>query len=154
MVGDAGENLGVLSLSDALKHAEKSGLDLIEISPAALPPVAKITDYGRFRYEEKKKQKLTKAKAHTTETKTLQVKIGTSEHDLTLKAKRASEWLKGGHRVKIGLYLVGRAKYTTMDFKKERLGRILNLITEEYKIAEEAKRGPKGLIIILERAKK
>jgi len=151
---DTGENYGVLSLSEALAKAQELGLDLIEISPNAEPPVAKIMDYGKFQYQQSKKLKEAKSRAHVTETKSLQVKIGTSEHDLELKAKNASKWLKEGHRVKINLFLVGRSKYTEMDFKKERLGRVLTLISEEYKISGEPVKSPKGLTIILERAAK
>ncbi|OHA84396.1 MAG: translation initiation factor IF-3 [Candidatus Yonathbacteria bacterium RIFCSPLOWO2_01_FULL_47_33b] len=151
---DTGENYGVLSLSEALAKAQELGLDLIEISPNAEPPVAKIMDYGKFQYQQSKKLKEAKSRAHVTETKSLQVKIGTSEHDLELKAKNASKWLKEGHRVKINLFLVGRSKYAEMDFKKERLGRVLTLISEEYKIAGEPVKSPKGLTIILERAAK
>lgn len=151
---DTAENLGVLSLSEALAEAEKRGLDLIEISPTAVPPVAKIMDYGKFQYQQSKKQKEAKSRSHVTETKTLQVKIGTSEHDLELKAKNASKWLKEGHRVKINLFLVGRTKYAEMEFKKERLNRILALISEDYKIAGEPIKSPKGLTIVLEQAPK
>ena len=153
VVTEEGEMLGVLPLDEALKKAQEAGLDLIEISPKAQPPVAKIMDYGKFQYQQKKKLKNAKAKAHTTETKNIQVKIGTSEHDLNLKAKKASAWLKEGHRIKLDLYLVGRAKYSDMNFKKERLERILNLLTEEYKVAEEPKKSPKGVTMILEPAK-
>jgi len=154
VVTDTGEALGVLSLSEALAKAEALGLDLIEISPNAEPPVAKIMDYGKFQYQQSKKQKEAKARAHVTETKTLQVKIGTSEHDLELKAKNASKWLKEGHRVKIDLFLVGRSKYTDMGFKKERLDRVLTLISEEYKPTGEPTKSPKGISVTLERASK
>lgn len=151
---DSGENLGVLSLSEALAKATEYGLDLIEISPTAIPPVAKIMDYGKFQYQQNKKQKENKARAHVTDTKSLQIKIGTSEHDLELKAKMASGWLKEGHRVKINLFLVGRSKYAQMDFKKERLNRLLSLISEEYRMSGEPQNTPKGLTVILERASK
>lgn len=151
---DTGENLGVLSLSQALAKATEIGSDLIEISPNAVPPIAKIMDYGKFQYQQNKKQKESRSHSRSTETKTLQVKIGTSEHDLELKAKNASKWLKEGNRVKIGLFLVGRSKYSDMEFKKERLNRILSLISEEYKISEGPSIGPKGLVITLERASK
>jgi len=154
VIGGKGENLGVISTEEALKNAKDAGLDLIEVSPDATPPVAKILDYGKFQYELKKKQKDAKAKSHVTETKNVQVKIATGEHDLNLKARNVSKWLSEGHRVKIDLFLVGRSKYTEMDFKKERLDRILNLITEDYRIAEEAKKSPKGLTIVIERAGK
>ena len=152
VIADEGESLGVMSPQEAIKIAESRGLDLLEISPRAVPPVAKITDYGKFQYELKKKAKLAKAKAHITETKILQVKIATGEHDLALKAKRATEWLEQGHRVKIDLYLVGRAKYSDDKFKRERLERILKLITHEYKIADSPKRSPKGYTVVLEKA--
>jgi translation initiation factor IF-3 len=154
VITDTGDVLGVLSLSEALAKAVEMGLDLIEISPNAEPPVAKIMDYGKFQYQQSKKQKESKARSHVTETKTLQVKIGTSEHDLELKAKNASKWLKEGHRVKIDLFLVGRSKYAEMAFKKERLERILKLISEDYKLAGEPQKSLKGLTIILERGAK
>lgn len=151
VIGPEGENLGVLSLGAALEHAESLGVDLIEISPTANPPVAKIMDYGKYRYEERRKVKNAKEKAHTTETKTLQVKIGTGEHDLTLKAKRASEWLKDGDRIKIDLFLPGRTKYLERDFLEDRLKRLLRLITEDFKIADQPKKSPKGLTVVIER---
>ncbi len=154
VITDTGEVFGVLSLSEALVKAGELGMDLIEISPNAEPPVAKIMDYGKFQYQQSKKQKESKARSHVTETKTLQVKIGTSEHDLELKAKNASKWLKEGHRVKIDLFLVGRTKYAEMSFKKERLERILKLISEDYKPPGEPLKSLKGLTIILERASK
>jgi len=147
-------NLGVMNTDDALKLAQEKGLDLIEISPGTKPPVAKIIDYGKFQYDKKKKDKEIKAGSKRTETKSLQVKIGTGDDILELRAKKVSAWLKEGHRVKIELYLVGRSKYKDDEFKKERLDRILKLISEEYKIAEPYKKSPKGLAVTLERAKK
>lgn len=128
-------------------------MDLIEISPTATPPVAKIMDFGKYQYVENKKQKVAKSKSHTTEVKSLQVKIGTGDHDLALKAKKASEWLKEGHRIKVDLYLTGRAKYMEMKFLTERLDRVLKLISEEYKVADSVKKGPKGLSVIIEKAR-
>jgi translation initiation factor IF-3 len=152
VVGDGGENYGVLSLQDALKKAESLGLDLIEISPNANPPVAKIMDYGKFQYAENKKQKAAKAKSHVTEVKSVQVKVGTGEHDLALKAKQASEWLKEGHLVRINLFLTGRSKFMEMKFFQERIDRVLRLITEQYKISDTAKKGPKGVSLMIEKA--
>ena len=151
VIGENGENLGILSLTEALQQAHAAGVDLIEISPNAVPPIAKLMDYGKFQYTENKKLKAAKAKSKTTETKNVQVKIGTGDNDLNLKAKKASEWLKEGHRVKIELFLIGRSKYMDEKFLKERLARVLALITEEYKVTEEPKRGLKGWTTIIER---
>ena len=151
VIGAEGENLGVISTKEALIKAKEVDLDLIEISPNAKPPVAKIMDYGKFQYDQKKKAKAQKAKAHNVEVKSVQVKVGTDENDLSIKAKRSSKWLEEGHRVKVELFLPGRTKYMDRDFLKERLERILKLITVEYRIAEEAKKNPKGIATIIER---
>ena len=147
------QNLGVLGIKEALELAQSKGLDLIEISPNALPPIAKIMDFGKYQYEASKKLKKAKAGAKMTETKSIQIKIGTGDHDLGLKAKTASKWLKEGHRIKIELFLAGRAKYMDEKFLRERLDRVLHLITENYKVSDSYKRGPKGLFITIEKAK-
>lgn len=149
-----GTNLGTIPTKEALERAKEQGLDLIEISPNAVPPVAKIMEYGKFLYEQSKKQSKAKAGIKLSETKSVQVKIGTGDHDLELKAKTASKWLSEGHRIKVELFLSGRSKYMKEDFLKERLDRVLTLITEPYKIAEPLKRGPKGLMVMIERDKK
>lgn len=151
VIGPEGENVGVLSLEEALKKAREMNLDLIEISPNANPPIAKITDYGKFLYDQKKKQKQAKQKAQTVEVKSVQVKIGTDSNDLGIKAKKASKWLSEGHRVKVELFLPGRTKYMDKDFLHERLGRILKLITTDYKVADPIKKCPKGLVTIIEK---
>lgn len=151
LIGPQGENFGVLDLQEALIKAKEFDLDLVEISPNATPPIAKIVDYGKFLYTENKKQKSVKTK--TVEVKGLQVKLGTGEHDLNLKAKKASEWLREGHRVKIDLFLPGRTKYMEEGFLKERMERVFKLISENFNITEEPKRSPKGLTAVIERAK-
>ena len=145
------KNLGILSIKEALEMAQSRGIDLIEISPNGNPPVAKLMDYGKYQYEANKKLKKAKAGANRTETKSIQIKIGTGDHDLELKAKTASKWIKEGHRIKVELFLSGRAKYMDERFLRERLDRVLHLITEDYKISENYKKGPKGLTITIEK---
>lgn len=152
ILGPEGENFGIMTFDEAMAKARELGLDLIEISPKANPPVAKIMDYGKFQYDENKKQKQAKANAKNVEVKSLQVKIGTGEHDLALKAKKASEWLAEGHRIKFDLFLPGRTKFLDEKFLKERMDRLLHLISTDFKIADPAKKSPKGLTIILEKA--
>lgn len=154
VIGANGENLGVISVEEALKEADRVNLDLIEISPNAKPPVAKIMDFGQYRYETKRKANEVKSKSHVTETKNVQVKIGTGEHDQALKAKKTAEWLNDGHRVKVDLFLSGRYKYMEQSFLKERLERFLKIIPAEYKLADEIKKSPKGLSTTLERVGK
>jgi translation initiation factor IF-3 len=143
VVDEEGKNLGVFPVEEAIQMAKDQDVDLIEVSARAVPPIAKLMEYGKFLYIEKKKAKEHKGSA-TTETKSLQVKIGTGEHDLELKAKKATQFLQDGHRIKIDLFLPGRAKYLKKEFLEERLKRLLDLIGEEYK----------GLSVVIERGKK
>jgi len=150
VVGPAGENLGVLSLSAALEAAKTAGLDLIEISPNAVPPVAKVMDYGKFEYERSKKESAARAKAKVSETKEVQIKVGTGENDMRLKAKKAAEWLAEGHRVRAELFLKGRYKGMDEAFLKSRLEKFLLLVPFAYKMAEPVARSPKGFAGIIE----
>lgn len=153
LIGPQGENFGVTTTRDALIKAQDFKLDLVEISPNTNPPIAKIVDYGKFLYSENKKQKIIKTKTKAVEVKSLQIKVGTGDHDLALKAKKASEWLRDGHRVKIDLFLPGRTKYMNETFLKERMDRVFKLISENFKITEDPKKGLKGLTAMIERAK-
>ncbi len=153
VIGPEGENFGVLKTREALSKAQELGYDLIVISPKAKPPVAKITDYGKYKYELKRKNREIKAKSKSTETKVTQVKIGTGENDMLRKAKKVAEWIKDGHRVKIDLFLWGRYKYMEFEFLKDRLEKFLAIIPESYKIADDIKKSPKGLTVIIEKSK-
>ncbi len=145
-----GESIGVLSFEEALAMAEARGVDLVEINAQSKPPIAKLIEYL---YELKKKAQKAKTGAKASETKSIQIKVGTGDHDLELKAKTASKWLKEGHRIKVELFLRGRSKGMDEAFLKERLDRVLHFVTEHYKIAEPHKRSPKGLAIVIERDK-
>lgn len=151
VIGAEGENLGVISLAEALKAAEAAGLDLIEISPGAVPPVAKVMDYGKFEYERSKKESAARAKAKVSETKEVQIKVGTGDHDMMLKAKKAAEWLAEGHRVRAELFLKGRYKGMDETFLKSRLDKFLVLIPYAYKIAEPVGKSLKGFAAVIER---
>ena len=144
----------VMKHADALKLAYSQGLDLIEVTAKANPPVAKITDYGKYVYDQKKKQKEIKAKQTNVEVKNIQIRVGTGEADLKMKAERAIEWLQEGHRVKAELYLRGRAKYMDKKFLHERLGKVLDMITEEYNVVDDYSASPKGIAILIEPVKK
>lgn len=157
VISDDLGNLGVMSTADALKKARELGLDLIEISPEAVPPVAKIIDYGKFQYSQSKKAKevkiKTKASTAASEIKSIQIKVGTGENDLAMKGRRASEWLSEGHRVKIELFLRGRVKYMEKGFLQERLARILTTIETPHRVVDGPKDSPKGIVVTVERTK-
>jgi translation initiation factor IF-3 len=151
VVGPQGENLGLLSFADAMKAAQDAGLDLIEISPNAKPPVAKVMDYGKFQYEQKKRESAARSKAKVSETKEVQIKVGTGENDMRLKARKAAEWLAEGHRVRMELFLKGRYKGMEEQFLKTRLEKFMLLIPYAYRVAEPITKAPKGFAAIIER---
>jgi translation initiation factor IF-3 len=153
VIDQNGDLLGIITKEEALEAAKKAGLDLIEVSPNAEPPVAKIMDYGKYQYETSKKAKEVKAKAVNHETKNIQISIGISEHDVEIKTKQAAEWLNEGHRVKVEMQLKGRNKYTEEAFLRDKINRVLAVIPAQYKIADPLKKMPKGMTIVLEKAK-
>ncbi|MDO6431446.1 translation initiation factor IF-3 [Flavitalea sp. BT771] len=106
-----GENIevGVYSFQEALKMAQEQGLDLVEISPNADPPVCKIIDYNKFLYEKKKKEKEMKAKSKASEVKEIRFTPNTDDHDFDFKAKHAEKFLKDGNKVKAYVQFKGRA---------------------------------------------
>ncbi|MCO5249153.1 MAG: translation initiation factor IF-3 [Chitinophagales bacterium] len=108
LVGDDAEPV-ILNIEKALHLAEEKGLDLVEISPNAKPPVCKILDYKKFLYERKKKEKEIKANAHKTEIKEIRFSPNTDEHDLEFKRNHAIKFLSEGAKVKIYVHFRGRA---------------------------------------------
>lgn len=153
LIDETGNNLGIFPLTEALAKAESAEVDLIEVSPDANPPVAKLMDFGKFQYLENKKLRQQHSKSHPTETKSIQLKIGTGDHDLEIKAAKVSEFLEAGHRVKIELYLRGRAKYFDQQFLRTRLERLLKFIRVNFRLASEPEKSAKGISVVIERVK-
>lgn len=103
-----GGQLGILTLMDALHRAEQTGLDLVEIAPGAEPPVCKIVDYGKFRYQQTKKEKEGKKSQVQVKVKEVKVKPNTDEHDLQTKMRHAREFIARGNKVRITCVFRGR----------------------------------------------
>ena len=102
------EQLGVLPTHEALRLAEERGLDLVEISPRAFPPVCKIMDYGKYKYEEAKKKQQARKRASTVETKEIKFRPKTEEHDMAFKVKHVRRFLEGGNKVRLAVVFRGR----------------------------------------------
>ena len=143
VIDEAGANLGVLSREEALKAAQKKGLDLIEIAPTAQPPVAKIMSYDKFRYQEEKKEKKQKAQQKSQELKQVRISVRAAKHDLEIKAGLVNKFLDQGHVVEIQLMLRGREK-ANKGWAREKLEEFLKTITPEHKIIMEPKYFGKG----------
>ncbi|MGI6722659.1 MAG: translation initiation factor IF-3 [Anaerovoracaceae bacterium] len=112
ITGD-GDQLGIMSRADALAEAEKRNLDLVCISPNAKPPVVKILDYGKYRYELERKEKEAKKKQKTTQVKEIRLSTFIEDHDINVKAKNAQKFLKNGDKVKVSLRFRGRERNHT-----------------------------------------
>jgi translation initiation factor IF-3 len=105
---DEGDQLGVMPTHEALKLAEEKGLDLVEISPRAFPPVCRIMDYGKYKYEEAKKKQQARKRASTVETKEIKFRPKTEEHDMDFKVKHVRRFLEGGNKVRLAVVFRGR----------------------------------------------
>lgn len=108
MIDEEGKQLGLLSRAEALRIAEEQGLDLVEISPDANPPVAKIVDWGKYNYQRTKQLQKNKRNAKATELKQMRFGLKISEHDLGVKMKKVTGFLEAGHKVKITIFYRGR----------------------------------------------
>lgn len=150
MISPTGENLGIKSLREALELAHSFDLDLIEISPTAKPPVTRIMNRGKYQYQLEKEARKSRKKTKEVEIRGIRVRLGTGMHDLTLKAKKAEEFLADGDRVQIQLTLRGREKALDKKFIQERLKKILDTIMAPFRITEGPKQGPRGLLITIE----
>jgi translation initiation factor IF-3 len=102
------EQLGVMPTHEALRLAEERGLDLVEISPRAFPPVCRIMDYGKYKYEEAKKKQQARKRASTVETKEIKFRPKTEEHDLAFKVKHVRRFLEAGNKVRLAVVFRGR----------------------------------------------
>lgn len=108
VVGEDGEQLGIMSSKDAMKMAREANLDLVKIAPTAKPPVCKIVDYGKFRYEQSRKEKEARKKQKTMEIKEIRLSPNIDENDLNTKASQARKFLTKGDKVKVSLRFRGR----------------------------------------------
>ena len=111
VVDSDGTQLGIMSRSEALALSEEKDLDLVCIAPKAKPPVCKLLDYGKFKYEKQKKEKEAKKKQKTTQIKEIRLSVFIEDHDINVKAKTASKFLADGDKVKVSLRFRGREKF-------------------------------------------
>jgi len=107
VIDDEGRQLGVLTVEEALRQAQARSLDLIEVAPQAEPPVCRIMDYGKFRFEQRKKERESQKKSRQIELKTIRVRPNTDDHDIDFKARHARKFLGGGHKVKFNVIFRG-----------------------------------------------
>lgn len=142
---DSGENLGIMSLSSALQAAIDRGLDLIEIAPMAKPPVAKIIGFDKFRYQQEKEEKKKRSAQKAKELKQVRITPRAGQSDLQVKVRKVEEFLAGGHKVEIGLFLKGREK-GNKEWGLNKLHEFLKMIVTPHLVTLPPKQGGRGFI--------
>ena len=126
VISSNGKQLGIISIREALNHAEDEGFDLVEVSPDAKPPVCKIIDYGKLKYKEQKSKKEAKKKQKTIEVKEIKIRPGINKHDYDVKIKALSKFISAGNKVKVSIRFRGR------EMEHQNIGMdLLNKITEQ-----------------------
>ena len=138
VIGPDGTMLGIMSAADALKQAEEQDYDLVKISPNAVPPVCKIMDYGKFRFEQQKREKESRKKQKTFDIKEVKLRPGIEEHDFNVKFKNAVRFLEDGDKVKVTIMFRGR------ELSHPELGEVLlNKMAAQLKEMAVVERQPK-----------
>lgn len=148
VIGTDGSQLGVLALQDALNMARNQGVDLVEIAPTATPPVCRLVDYGKFRYEQSKKEKESKKRQHATKVKEIQLSPGIDPHDFGVKLNHAIEFLCEDMKVKITLRFRGR-EMAHKEFGFEKVQRFIKDIAPWGHPDAPAKLVGKGIVVMV-----
>ncbi len=148
VIDQDGEMLGVMTPEEAIKRAEDVGLDLVEISPNANPPVCKILDYGKHKYEQQKKAAEARKNQKTVDVKEIKVRPAIGEHDYQVKYKAARKFLDNGDKVKVTLRLRGR-EMAHKDIAMEVLDRLKSELSDISKVDQEAKFEGRQIVMVL-----
>ena len=152
-IDETGANLGVIETAEALRLAKEKGLDLVEISPMAIPPVVKIISFDKYRYQEEKKWKKQRATQKIQEMKQVQISVREAVHDLGVKAVRVNKFLGEGNKVEVLLNLRGREK-AHQDLAKTKLRDFIKMVDQEHKILSDIKWTGRGFNIQIVSTKK
>ncbi len=148
MISPDGAQLGILPLEQALQTAYSQNLDLVEVAPEARPPVCRIMDYGKYRYEQSKKAREAKKKQTVIELKEIKLRPKTEEHDLQFKVRNTERFLKEGNKAKITMMFRGR-EVIRMDRGKELLDRFVELLKDVAMVEQPAKIEGRNMTMIL-----
>lgn len=148
MIDETGENVGVVSVKEALKRADEVGLDLIEISPNANPPVCKILDLGKFRYEQQKRKAEARKNQKVVEIKEIKLSPNIDTHDYEVKLRNAQRFIKDGNKVKFTLRFRGR-EMAYMEQGEEVMARIVEDSDLYAKIEQPAKLEGKQITMVI-----
>ena len=153
LIGPEGEQLGVFITSEALKRAQAEGLDLVEVSPTAKPPVCKIMDYGKHKYEQAKKKQQAKKQQTVVHLKEIKMRPSTDEHDFQVKMKHIKRFLDDGDRVKVSIRFRGR-EMAHKELGRDRMQRVLEEVKELAEMFQEPRMEGRVMHMLLQPVKK
>ena len=153
LVGAGGEQIGVVPLEEAKKLAEESSLDLVEISPQAEPPVCKVMDYGKFRFEEQKKRQASRKKQKQTQVKEIKFRPGTDIGDYNVKLRNLTRFLTDGDKVKVTLRFRGR-EMAHQELGRDLLKRVENDLQELGTVEQFPRMEGRQMVMVLAPKKK
>jgi translation initiation factor IF-3 len=148
VVDEKGENLGVMETAEALRIAEERGLDLIEIAPTVKPPVCKIMDFGKFKYQREKGERERSKKQKESELKEVRIGFTTGAHDLERHAKKIEEFLTDGDKIRIDMRLRGRER-AHKDVAFQKFKEFLAMISAGFTLETPIKKLPHGLMAVI-----
>ena len=148
VISSSGVQLGIISIREALNHAEDEGFDLVEVSPDAKPPVCKILDYGKLKYREQKSKKEAKKKQKTIEIKEIKIRPGINKHDYEVKVKAFHKFIKGGNKVKVSMRFRGR-EMEHQNLGVDLLKRLIEQVKEYAKVEVPPKNEGKQIMMVL-----
>ncbi len=137
-----------MSPAEGIKHAQLANLDLVEISPDATPPVCKILDYGKYKYELNKKQKIARKKTHKVQIKEIKLRPGTDEHDLQFKLRHAREFIEEGDKVRFRVVFKGR-EMAHLDLGKAMMDKVLSQIQDVAHLDDQVRLEGKNMVAML-----
>ena len=149
VIGSDGENLGVISTNEAISMAKNQGLDLIEIAPNANPPVCKIMDMGKYKYDAQKKANQAKKKQKTVSLKEIKLRPGTETHDYNFKIKNAKKFISKGDKVKFTVKFKGREMQHT-QLGKDLMNRIIEETKDVAKVESQPKFEGRQMVMIIQ----
>jgi translation initiation factor IF-3 len=148
LVDADGSQVGVVPIDDALKLAGERGLDLVEVAPTARPPVVKIMDYGKFKFEQQKAARAAKKKQHVIHLKEVKYRPGIDEHDFEFKTRHARKFLEEGNKVKLTMMFRGR-QVTHSELGRDVLYRVFEEVNDIAKVETEPKLEGRNMTMVL-----
>jgi translation initiation factor IF-3 len=148
VIDNDGEQLGILPIEQALQMAEERAMDLVEVAPMARPPVCRIMDYGKFKYEEQRKAREARKKQHQVQIKEVKMRPGIEDHDFEFKTRHARRFLEEGNKVKVTMMFRGR-QMAHPEIGREVMDRVIKEVSDVGKVEQQPMMEARSMTMVL-----